>query len=65
MEDIAKQASAAKTPIQQAIDFIPVIENRDGVAQTTALLLFNSDGNAGLVMGQDEELHVTFRQVTA
>jgi hypothetical protein len=64
VEEMAKLVNAPRAPLQQTIEFAPAIEHKAGVARTTGLMIFNLDGRTALVMGQDEELHVTLKPVT-
>jgi len=64
VEEMAKLANASRTPLERTIEFAPAIKHHTGVARTTGLLLLNFDGRTAIVMSQDEEQHVTLRQIT-
>jgi hypothetical protein len=64
VETLARLANASQAPLQKTIEFLPAIEHQAGVARTTGLLLFDFDGKTGLIIGQDEQMHVTLTPVT-
>ncbi|WP_437571880.1 hypothetical protein [Sorangium sp. So ce542] len=64
VEELARLGGASPAPLLRTVDFTPSIEHKAGIARTTGILLFDSDGRTGLVIGQDEELHATIRRVT-
>jgi hypothetical protein len=63
VETLAKIGNASQAPLQRTINFIPAIEHEYGVSRTTSLILFGLEGRAGLIIGQDEKMHVTLKKV--
>jgi hypothetical protein len=63
VEGLAKLGNASPVPLQRTVEFNPAIEHKAGMARTTGILLFDFEGRTGLVVGQDEDLHATIKQV--
>jgi hypothetical protein len=63
-ETLAQIADAPRAALQQAMEFVPSIAHDPGAIRTTALILFDPAGKAGLVIGQDAEMHVPLRRIS-
>lgn len=63
VEALAVQAGATPQPLERAVHFDPELEHIPGVARSTAILLTDAAGTEGLLLGQDEERHVTIRRL--
>lgn len=61
IESIAKNQRAKPQPIGQRFDFEPPLIHQQDISTLTAILLYDVDGKFGIVIGQNEEMHVTTR----
>jgi len=64
VENLAKFYQVSPAPLMQPMEFAPAIQHKSGVAQITALMLYDNDGRNGAIIGQDEETAVTYMQTT-
>lgn len=62
VENLAKFYQVSPAPLMQPMEFTPAIQHKSGVAQITALMLYDNDGRNGAIIGQDEETAITFTQ---
>jgi len=57
LDEVSKSQGAPARPLDASIDFVPAIQHEPGAVRPTALLLFDTAGRSGMVLGQDAEMH--------
>ncbi len=63
VERIAESRGARPQPIGQGFEFDPSIVHQPGIPALTAIVLYDVEGKSGTVVGQNEKMQVTIRNI--